>query len=189
MTIAKGNRIEYRDLVNQVVNKIKSICQNIDSFKNVPADIQNNYTIYSSSADLDRAFSVSVKDDFMNPDKNVVSTATLTNDIESFLSQRCINISAKEGRMVITTRDILNFYQNIAIFIDARVVQVAASHTNSKVTFYDKNGSFDSAANIGTDNPGTKINSTNLNNLFTTLDTSLANISRVHQVKQDWVCH
>lgn len=184
MAIAKGQKIEYADLISQVTSKITSICQNVDSFRNVPAQMKHGAENYRGTGGNNQLFTVTVDDNFMK-ESNVVPSSTVSSQLTSFLNSRGINTSYKNDK-VITARDLLNFYQNIAIFIDTKIVQVKSTFTNTGVIFYDKDATPPSAANIGTDTPNNKISTANINTLLDGLQTSLSNISRMHIVNQKW---
>ena len=49
MTIATGQKIVYKDLLDQVTTKIKSVCQNIDSFRGIPSQMTQGYVNVSRS--------------------------------------------------------------------------------------------------------------------------------------------
>ena len=167
MTIAKGQKITYHDLISQVISKIESVCQNVGSFRGVPSAMQHGATNYSASGGNGQKFYVKVNDALMNPNNAVPlgdatspANGTVRKQLRDFLTERGIDV---KNNKVITARDLLNFYQNIAIFLDVKIVQVRSLFSDSCLIFYYKDGNLSTntsppkAANIGTDTPGNKI--------------------------------
>ena len=122
MTIAKSEQIVYDDLIKEVTNKIKSVCKNINTL-NVPDSIKNG-TVNVDLKNGNFEFKATVSDSLTT---SAVPQSTVENQLTSFLSGRGIQTRKKE---TITTRDILNFYQNVAIFMSIKLVQ-ATSQYNS----------------------------------------------------------
>ena len=132
MTIAKGQKIVYNDLVEQVTTKIKSVCQNIDSFRGIPAQMTYGYENVKRSYSGGGGFSESVNDSIM---QTPVPLSTVTNQLTKFLQDRGIDVKLEKE---VTARDMFNFYQNVASFMSAKVVQGASIHTNTFVMLYDR---------------------------------------------------
>ena len=182
MAIAKGQKITYNDLMSKVISKIESVCQNVGSFRGVPAEMQQGHVNYNATGGNGQNFKITVNDSIVS---STVSLSDVQSQLTSFLNTRGIS-TASVGNKVITTRDMLNFYQNVAIFVSAKIVQVRGMFSEKVLLFYDKSASLDTAANIGTNNPGTQITSSNLTTLLQKLETNLANITRTHMLKQSW---
>ena len=182
MAISKGQKITYNDLVSQVISKIENVCQNVGSFRGVPAAMQYGHVNYNATGGNGQNFKITVDDSMV---QNTVSLSDVQSQLTSFLNTRGISTSAV-GNKVITTRDMLNFYQNVAIFVSAKIVQIRGMFSDKVLLFYDKSATPDTAQNIGTNSPGTTITSANLTGLLQKLETNLANISRTHMLKQSW---
>ena len=140
MTIQKGQLIVYQDLINYTLNHIKSKCSNIDAFaSNVPSSLKNgsSYTISSRSIAAQAnspAHTVSAKGQVSDSQMAVVSSTTVTNEINSFLSSRGINMNPND---IVNFKDIMNFYNNIASFLSAKLMLVSNSFNSGVFIFYN----------------------------------------------------
>lgn len=151
MAIAVGNIIVYDDLVNVVIETILASAQNIDTWKNVPAQFKAGY-----SRSITKTITVYPYNDnrhgTYHPPVNYTGRTTLTmNDgycqlvsqsvvreqFEQFLAER--GLTFKKGT-IMTLRGILNFIVNAAAFIRGRLMLVGMSDTSTVCVMYDRNG-------------------------------------------------
>lgn len=127
MTIKTGQKIVYKDLIDDVYNKILSTCCNIGSFKNgIPSSMKNGSTYIISSNTVGSStykVSATVNDDVMV----VVQKETVKTQLDQFLADR--GIKSKENE-VITFKGMMNFYNNIASFFAAKLILVETSFGN-----------------------------------------------------------
>ena len=144
MNIEVGKIIYYNDVIDNAASQIKNICENIDSYKNVPADLKNGelYEVVhhsdhatnefkSNKATTDVTLSCITQDSRLK----IVASSVVNEQLESFFSARGINKNQKTGK-VITAKGIINFYNNLAIFIYHKVKCLRSSIDNSYLFFY-----------------------------------------------------
>lgn len=148
MAIAVGQVIVYDDLVDVVIETIISSAQNIDSWKNVPAQFKAGY-----SRTITKTITVTPYNDHRHgsyhPPVNYTGRTTLTmNDnycqlvtqaivreqFAQFLAER--GLTWKKGT-IMTLRGILNFIVNAASFIRSRLILVGMSDTSTVCVMYN----------------------------------------------------
>ena len=147
MAIAVGQIIVYDDLVDVVIETILSSAQNVDYWKNVPAQFRAGY-----SRSISKTITVYPYNDnrhgSYHPPVNYTGRTTLTmNDnycqlvpqsivreqFEQFLAER--GLTFKKGT-IMTLRGILNFIVNAASFIRSRLILVGMSDTSAVCVMY-----------------------------------------------------
>lgn len=151
MTIKNNKKIVYQDLVESAIAQIKSVCENIDSFpKYVPNELKNGqeitigtyyvpgqtwlngkkshhgWTIKDHTSEL----KLRVEDDVLN----IVSESTIRQQLDEFLIERGLKTQSDE---IMTFKNMMDFYNNLASFIAARVVYVTSIYTPSVCVFYN----------------------------------------------------
>ena len=144
MAIVPGQVITYKDLYDDVINRIASICKNIDSMSGIPSTLKNGTVVRSVTFNACTA-TFTVNDSLLT-DTNYVSIEEVRNQLREFMGNRGINVDEsknpptndKKGKRV-TTKGILNFYNNLSCFTSTKFVQVINNFTNQTVTIYDKN--------------------------------------------------
>ncbi len=133
-----GNTIEafqitYQDLIDDVYKRILSMCQNIDSFKNVPASLKQSsqYTIAST---VIKKNTLTVQGTNTDSKSVVVSRSVVKKDLDNFLASRGL---ASKSNEVITFKGMMNFYNNIASFFATRIIFMATSFESGTCIFYN----------------------------------------------------
>ena len=97
-------KIKYGDLKTQVLNLIKSRCQNIDSWRDMPAALRNGwYRDVSKGSGVEYNYCRSSVDDTI---ANVVASSTVESNFDSFMTTCGVNAKADQ---VITYRGLINF--------------------------------------------------------------------------------
>lgn len=178
MSINSGSKITYQDLVNLVLNTIKSKCQNIDSISsNVPSQLRNGYsrtidggTIQCQWGDRPSWATLSTVLRLNDSYLNVVSSSTVANQFNSFMISRGI---ATRSNTMMTLRGILNFMANAAAFIRAHMMVVSGNDTSTKILYYNQNNtSYPAVSSDGIDSStlSDSFLTTNLNNMLDALN-------------------
>ena len=177
MSVTSGNYIVYSDLVQSVKVFLKSLCQNINSFGDVSVELKNGSTFEISS----QYFPATSTGETYNPQTArqahtkrvratvsdslcaVVQDTKIEEQLNSFLSSRGIAIANKQGKEIVSMKNIMNFYSNIATFIMSRLI-VMVGYSGVKSIFYNAGSvSYDSVS-IGTDTSFTAANIETLTN-------------------------
>lgn len=151
MAIEVGQIIVYDDLVDVVIETILSSAQNIDSWKNVPAQFKAGYkrsvnstlTVtpyndhrhgsYHAPVNYPISATLTMNDNYCQ----LVSQAKVRADFDAFLAER--GLTFKKGT-IMTLRGILNFIVNAAAFIRGRLILVGMSDTPTVCVMYDSTG-------------------------------------------------
>ena len=146
MTIEKNNPILYQDLINSVLNLIKSSCCNIDSINaSVPQSLRNGgkFTLKSQACGTGTLTATAT----VNDAKLVsVSSSTVSSQLDSFLSSRGIKSKPNE---VMTFKGMMNFYNNISSFLATKLILVSNSFGSGSFVFYDyTNSNFTSVSTV-----------------------------------------
>ena len=129
MAIESGDIITYSDLTDFVVERITTRCKNVDGYS---ADVANElrpgyaYTIANNAARV----TITVQNSAY---LNTVTSATVRSQLESFMASRGI---ASKAKTPVTLKGMINFYNNVAVFIGQRFVVVGSNATNSTSLFY-----------------------------------------------------
>ena len=171
MAISAGNICTYGELVQDALNRICSIAQNIDTFRDVPNEFRNGY-----SWTMQHNFNTNVSWDGKGPQVGpsgtsahmswtlnnglcvVVPRATVEQQFNEFMTQRGI---AQKSNTLMSFKGILNFYANLSAFCCDRLFSLTGHRNTAEVIFYDQSAS-------GSD--GFPPVSTNDSNTETTLD-------------------
>lgn len=163
--------IVYEDLVNEIINKIKSICVNINSYSSSVRDNFKNgktftiasksYTASGSRTAHTKTVTAKVQDDMCA----VVPESKIREQFEQFLIDRGIAVTNKKGKEVISMKSMMNFYANVATFITSRIVFMTNvfkpendDAPQTKLRFYNQGNVSYNTVSIGTDIDFTKAN-------------------------------
>ena len=130
MAIAQNNEIRYQELIDFVLNLIKTKCSNVDNlapelpdaFKNgVKFVIASQYFPASGrmGAHTNYAYGT-VSDETLN----VVPLSTVRSQLEEFLSSRGILTKSRE---IVSYKSIMNFYNNVSSFLATKLIMVTNS--------------------------------------------------------------
>ena len=143
MAIAKENIIVYQELLDYALNNISKRCANIGQFaSNVPAQLKNGTTwtvgSYKTTSSGKRAAGNTLKAVATVDDSllNVVSEETVKQQLRDFMASRGI---ASKDKEIISFKSILNFYNNLAAFISAKLVYITNSYGSGTFVFYNPN--------------------------------------------------
>ena len=167
--ITTGQVITYADLVNSVVNKIASYCQNVDGYSSeVPAELKPGHSYSLQWTNVANATFTLQNSAYLN----TVSKATILSQLNSFLASR--GLSNKAGTIV-TIKGMMNFYANIAVFLGCRIVTISSNQTSKTCLFYYSGSiTYPSVLNSGITTPGVSANDakSNLDSLMTSISAS-----------------
>lgn len=166
----------YNDLVENVISKIKTICQNVDSLSSsIPSQMKNgaatNMARYSFNTATHGTQYLTVTSTVNDSAMTAVSLSTIRSDLNNFLNNHNLSLNLAKQRYV-SNVFILNFFNSVASFIATHVKQViyryetsTSNYTTKAVVLY-----------VHYDSP-TYVNIASLNNANLNLSTS--NISDV----------
>ena len=177
--------ITYKQLVQNTLNGILAAIQNKDSYSSsVPANYKSGWSyadVWTNHTTTYATRSSSVI--------GVVSTATITNDFNQFLLDRGIN---SNDETLVTTKGILNFYNNVSAWVAARLTVVQGSisgmgsttASTAKCLFYNNNSS------ITPKTPTLKVNTSTITNSditssLTDLNSTLCAVVRSNTILYD----
>lgn len=134
------------DLMNTFLDKILSSCYNINEDFRLPSKYRNGqvFTIASIAVDIGGRPGVKqninvqniVSDSILNP----VSRSEIEQQVRDFLSSRGITTKVNA---IVTTKSMMNFFNNLAIFFARKVVKVTYPD-NKSFLIYNKFSSVDS---------------------------------------------
>lgn len=128
----------WSDLVADAYNTVKNLCQNIDTYpSNVVDDLKQNNSTYTLASESGVALTGKVN----NAKLKQVSSSTVRTQLNDFLASRGLdnknNPYQSGSKLVMTAKAIINFYNNVAIFIRARIHVYQSSIDGSKIYIYD----------------------------------------------------
>lgn len=176
MAIATQQVITYADLVNSVVNKIASYCQNVDGYSSsVPSELKPGYSYRLQWTNYANATFTVQSSEYLN----TVSKSTIISQLNSFLASR--GLSNKAGTIV-TIKGMMNFYANVAVFLGCRIVTISSNKTTTTCLFYYSGSvTYPSVTNSGVTTVGVTASDaqSNLDSLITSISAS----SRIYTTK------
>lgn len=128
----------WSDLIADAYNTVKNLCQNIDTYpSNVADDLKQNNSTYT----LASGSGVTLTGKVNNAKLKQVSSSTVKTQLNDFLASRGLdnknNPYQSGGKLVMTAKAIINFYNNVAIFIRARIHVYQSSIDGTKIYIYD----------------------------------------------------
>ena len=166
----------YNDLVENVISKIKTICQNVDSLSSsIPNQMKNgvatNVARYSFNTANHGIQHLTVTSTVNDSIMTAVPLSTIRSDLNNFLNNHNLSLNIAKQRYV-SNVFILNFFNSVASFIATHVKQVIYRYETST-------GNYTTRAVVlyaHYNNP-TYVNIASLNNA--NLNLSMVNISDV----------
>ena len=202
MGIELGHKILYKDLKDYALNLIKSSCWNINnknstswseysayiSNKSTPSHFRNgaSWTILTKKVTEKKTnsghtksiaipnctitYKTTINDKLLVP----VYHGTIDTQLTSFLTSKGINTKSNE---VVSFKGMLNFMNNLAVFMASKLVHVVNSIDGQSYIFYVASANPDTSKNAITDNNLTsKDIETNLQQIMAAIN----NVSNVH---------
>ena len=143
MTISRNSVVYYKDLINNSEEMIIDVCQNVGSYRDVPAIYKSggsgrtdNIPRSEGHVGFRYVATYFTYTPVITEQINLVQESTIRSEFESFMSSR--GILAKDEQPV-TTRGMINFYNNLAAFCSVKVIVVQGdpyTTTNPAVIFY-----------------------------------------------------
>ena len=117
MAIQTGDFIIYQDLISYVTALTASLCSNVNGFNSdVPNYIKNGIT-YNLATRGQVVAKATVSDSVCS----VVSSSTIQSQLNSFLAARGMQTA---NDTVISFKHIMNFFNNIASFLAAKLTEL-----------------------------------------------------------------
>ena len=141
MAVNPNSEIFYKDLIESAENMLVEVCQNIGEYKNVPSQYIEGNIVTTKNVPRNQAtqhpsyYQYSVKSG--DPVLGIVGKSKVLSDFESFMESR--GIMAKSNSPV-TTKGLLNFYNNLAAFCSVKLLLVTGNTfetTLPAVVFYN----------------------------------------------------
>ena len=195
MSFSPDNKIYYKDLIDNAKNLILDICQNVDSYRDVPEGYKSGFASGSREIDINRPsgqkryqhsgynYNISSFTSSTNKVLNIVSSDKVISDFESFMESR--GIMAKSNSPV-TTRGLLNFYNNLAAFCSVRIIVVSGNPYTDRfpsAIFYNQESV--SYPSVDSTEEGEQITAEDVNSALTALTTTMNNINKGYSVRYD----
>lgn len=171
VTKSTNDVITYGYLIDEVLTKIKAMCQNISGsgkWANVPAQLKKGYT-QSWAVPNGRA---NVTFTLNNAAFQEVAESTISTQLTEFLSSR--GIATKTDKQV-NAKGVFNFYSNIGSFLAARVVLVTSDLTTTKCVMYNSQSVTYPATNIA---DAANLTDAELTTAFTELCSKINNVQK-----------
>lgn len=180
MAIASNNTITWKELVQQAKNNLANSIENLsgasipDAFNGTDLFVsKSNCTVHKNHKPEISSWARS------NKAWEVVSKDVVLNDFEAFLNNKKLNSTDRENQIV-STRLILNFFENLSLFYMNRLVVVYSPITNEKKLYYYNNGSSYSSwagavANVGSEASEPPIGNNEIKTMLSNIDKNLKN--------------
>lgn len=130
MAITYKETVTYQDLIDDVIDKIKNLCINVDKAPSLPNEIKPGYewimSQFTRQSNNDCWAKATIEGNSLLSDtlNKQVASSTVRSQFNSFLSS--VGITNKNDE-VITFKGLMNFYVNAASFIAARIIMVGNS--------------------------------------------------------------
>lgn len=205
MAINPNNTITYGTLKNDVLAWIKSIPQNVDSYKStVHASLKTgwtktltskdyyweyrydyNYHGQATAADQYRTHIDLIASVNSNTVIPVVSAAQIETDFNNFMSNANIN---QRANGIVTTSGIMNFWDNVVCFLYRHLVNVCSNDAPNGVLMYWSASTYSYqyvtklTDNFTTKPSETKITAQDMKDMLTTLEDTYNFAHRTHVV-------
>lgn len=177
--------ITYKQLVENTLNGILAAIQNKDSYSSsVPANYKSGWSYADTWTNHTTTYATRASSVI-----GTVATSTIKTDFNNFLLERGINSS---DETLVTTKGILNFYNNVSAWVAARLTVVQGSikgmgsttASTAKCLFYNKNSSYTPKV------PTLKVNTSTITNSditssLTDLNSTLCAVVRSNTILYD----
>ena len=202
MAIEKMHKIVYQDLVDYALNLIKNSCWNINSTnstswssytpynssKTAPTQLRNGYVKTLSSYSVSEkkvdarhtqsiavpnctiSYQSTISDNILVP----VYQGTIDTQFNSFLTSK--GIVAKKDE-VVSFKGMLNFMNNLAVFMAAKLVHVVNSVDKVSQVYYMSSGSANTTLNTISDN---NLSNSDVKTNLQQIMAAICNVTRVH---------
>lgn len=197
MAISPNNIITYKNLTDTFLAWLKTSCKNIGSYaSDVPAYFKKNYKTKVSdkvkafnqdgvATEAEAGVNINIRNTSVIP---TVTIATVESDFNSFMQSRGINTKSD---LTITTRGIINFWNNVASFCSVNILFVTGSSAGTSPTvktfrMYKTKGGGEYPSVPGT-TEGELISSNDVKTLLSNLEETINKTSKTHQLIYDMV--
>ena len=187
----------YADLYAGVLNYIKSSVHNVDAYSSsVPASFKTGYSaVEATSSNLSYTVTDPYQGTVVSKDEPVKVTATIVNTVanetvpastvasqlQSFLTARGISYTSTSP---ITARGVVNFFNNIASFLTARITIVSGRIAGAThLPFYNKDPNITYPGSVPTLSSEQKIAASDVNTMLSQLTSTLNNVSKSTVIK------
>ena len=193
MALRTDNTIQYLDLIKQVKTYIKENCVNIGSYKNgmsacfkppFTKDIKATMTGKATqTAGYKYSYTTARSTEL---GLGIVTETQIEEDINNFLASRGI---ASKAETPVTTKGILNFYNNIASFMSAKLILVTSELApGEQHIFYKTTGvTYPAVSNLTNEND--IVTPTEITESLNALTSTINITSKSVPVKYDISCY
>ena len=187
MAVNPNSEIFYKDLIESAENMLVEVCQNIGEYKNVPNQYIEGNIVATKKVSRNQPiehpsyFQYSVKPG--DPVLGIVGKSKVLSDFESFMESR--GIMAKSNSPV-TTKGLLNFYNNLAAFCSVRIIVVSGNPYRDRfpsAIFYNQESVL--YPSVDSIEEGEQITAEDVNSALTALTTTMNNINKGYSVRYD----
>ena len=122
------DRIEFQDLIEDICNRICTNCSNVDNYNPGANDLRYNIEVNLASG----VTAKSTNSKFKSVTRSIIEL-----QLTQFLTKRGLIQSSKQ-HTVISARGLLNYYNNVIIFLNARLKRYqSVVNQNKTVLIYD----------------------------------------------------
>lgn len=152
MAIETNYEITYEDLINESLERVQSVCVNVETWSSsVPALLKNGtsetiksfeveaetYLVnkYSHTGWVNKAHTSTVDAIVDDNVLSLVSKSTIRQQLEDFLASRGVKVQSNE---TVTFKNMMAFYNNLASFLSTKLIYVTSLYVSSTCLFYDQ---------------------------------------------------
>lgn len=182
MAINMNNNITWNDLITTARNNLIASIDNLEG-NTIPQSLNGSTVVFSSRKRARTSYQ-------SQKAWTTVSQSTVLADFDNFLATRNLN---NRSNQIVSTRLILNFFENIAHYYTNRLVFVYSPFTNTRVIYYYNNGtSPNSWSYIPPDIPvptpvEDTVTATDIQTMLTNINANLKNKVRLYEQKYNFV--
>lgn len=183
MAITPGVPLTYDDLVSTALVKIKSLCHNINAYSASVPDQVKGAVGYTQTDSLNMAKYTYTLEANTDGVIGIVPESTVDTQFNNFISYSGIG---SKGNKPITTRGIMNFYNNLSSFCAVRLVSVSSQLAPNPVMFYNAvpADNISTYPNIAQNTDSLDyVGSTDVTTLLNSLNESLNKVTKTHTVQ------
>lgn len=196
MAISPDNIITYKNLTDSFLAWLKTSCKNIGSSyaSDVPDYLKANYTTKVSQivkaynkdgaeTNAEAGINISIDNASVIP---LVNVSQVESDFNAFMSSRGINIKSD---LKITTRGVINFWNNVASFCSSNILFVSgsSSDTQKKTAVKRMYKSVNNFPTVPGTVEGELISSADVETLLSNLEETINRTSKTHQLVYNMV--
>ena len=194
MAIKPGELITYGDLVDHFANWIQNeanlinVANTDDEYnQKVPREWRRGY---SRTVDTDRSgakepapinkvgATITIVD---NSIIDRVTPAKVMEEFDRFMTNRGLSVSQKRDTLI-TTRGIINFWNNVAAFCSTNIVLVSSNENTTVRRMYKSNTSWPAVPNVG---DSELIIASDVTTMLSNLEEVVNRTSKLHQIIYD----